>query len=377
MAGEQIPITPDIIRWARERAGYSIEDAAQTFKKIEAWEAGQAFPTYPQLEQLAEAFKLPVAVFFFPEPPELPPIQETFRTLSGAAFSQIPRNVRQLLRKAKALQLNLAELYDENPARRSIIQDLAIRDEASPEALAVRVRSYLQVSLEDQENWGTDDNALKNWRGILFGVGIFVFKDAFRASDYSGFCLFDEIFPLIYVNNSVAKTRQIFTLFHELAHLLYQTSGVDTFRDEFIRELPASARRVEIVCNQFASEFLVPDREFAAAIRGLQPTEETAEQIAARFHVSREVVFRKFLDRDLIDQATYEEAAARWAAQVRDKSGGNPYWTKITYLGRPYIQRALTLYRQNRIDERQLAEYLDWKPRYLEALEGYFEKGSE
>ena len=91
MAGEQIPVTPVIIKWARERAGYSIEDATKTFKKIEAWEVGEVFPTYSQLEQMAEAFKLPVAVFFFPEPPDLPPISETFRTLTSACVYRKPK----------------------------------------------------------------------------------------------------------------------------------------------------------------------------------------------------------------------------------------------------------------------------------------------
>jgi Zn-dependent peptidase ImmA (M78 family) len=42
---------------------------------------------------------------------------------------------------------------------------------------------------------------------------VFVFKDAFRAEDYCGFSLFDPVFPLIYVNNSMPKSWQIFTLF--------------------------------------------------------------------------------------------------------------------------------------------------------------------
>jgi hypothetical protein len=42
MAGEQIPVTPALITWARERAGYSIEEAAQKFKKIAAWEASES-----------------------------------------------------------------------------------------------------------------------------------------------------------------------------------------------------------------------------------------------------------------------------------------------------------------------------------------------
>ena len=68
MASEQMPVNPALITWARERAGLTPEEATAKFRKIAAWEAGDAGPTYPQLEDLAEAFKVPVAVFFFHTP---------------------------------------------------------------------------------------------------------------------------------------------------------------------------------------------------------------------------------------------------------------------------------------------------------------------
>jgi transcriptional regulator with XRE-family HTH domain len=69
MPRQTIPITPSVLTWARERAGLSLDDASQTFRSIAAWERGESFPTYPQLEKLSDALKVPVAVFFFPEPP--------------------------------------------------------------------------------------------------------------------------------------------------------------------------------------------------------------------------------------------------------------------------------------------------------------------
>lgn len=69
MPNEALPINPGVLSWARERAGYSLDEAAGSFKRIASWEAGEGGPTYPQLEQLAEKFGLPIAVFFFPAPP--------------------------------------------------------------------------------------------------------------------------------------------------------------------------------------------------------------------------------------------------------------------------------------------------------------------
>ena len=50
-------------------------------------------------------------------------------------------------------------------------------------------------------------------------------QEVFQAEGLFGFCLQDDEFPIIYLNNSAAKSRQIFSLFHELAHLLLRTSG--------------------------------------------------------------------------------------------------------------------------------------------------------
>jgi len=379
MAKEGIPINPKVLEWARTRAGLSLEEAAKKFARIEEWESGNLSPTYPQLEQLADVLKLPIAVFFFPEPPKTVPIRESFRTLPDVEFNRIPSRVGYLLRKAKAMQLNLPELAQgKNPAQRLITRDLVFEESASIETMAARVRDYLGISLADQYAWTDDDTALKMWRKALQNVGVFVFKDAFKSEDYSGFSLYDDTFPIVYVNNSSTKTRQMFTLFHELAHLMFHTSGIDTIEDSYVPNLPAHQRKIEVMCNQFAARFLVPQKAFIDAAKGMPHSELTAETLAARFHVSREVIFRMFLDRQWIDQADYAQAVRRWTAQRQGGgSGGDHYWTKIAYLGRDYIELAFKQYYQNRISDTQLAEYLDTKPKNLGALEEYFARAPQ
>ena len=378
MPREKLPVNPTLVEWARKRAGFTIQEAAQKFSHIEAWEAGEDFPTYPQLERLAEEFKVPIAVFFFPEPPQSPPIRESFRTLPDTEFDQIPRRVGFLLRKAKALQMNLAELSQgRNPADRLITRDLAFEDDVSVETMATRVRGYLGVALTDQYAWADDATALKAWRQSLLDTGVFVFKDQFRVDEYSGFSLYDDVFPIVYVNNSSTKTRQIFTLFHELAHLLFHTSGIDTLEDRYIPTLPGRQRRIEILCNRFATQFLVPETAFAQTVAGRDHSERTAELIAARFHVSREVIYRKFLDRRWIDQAEYTRAVRQWASQRQAGGGsGDFYWSTISYLGRDYISLAFNQYYENRIDAEQLGQYLNTKPKNISTLEQYFLRGS-
>lgn len=369
---EQMPITPEIVTWARERAGFSVDAATTDFRKIADWEAGEDFPSYPQLERMAEKFKVPVAVFFFPTPPDLPSIEETFRTLGPNQIADIPSRIRLLLRKARTFQMGLEELHGgRNPALRMIIRDLAFRPTDRIEHIASEVRSYLGVSMEQQFGWCNPDTALDAWRQVLHEVGVYVFKDQFREPEYSGFCLYDDEFPIIYVNNTTAKTRQIFTLFHELAHLLFHTSGVDTQGDRFVDTLAGDEQRIEVICNRMAACLLVPEDRFDAVFAGRPPTEATATELAQLFSVSREFIFRKFLDRDLITSAEYDQAARRWAEQGQRGSGGDHYNTKIAYLGTEYINLAFQRFYQNRIDHNQLADILDTKPKNLNRLEEY------
>lgn len=375
---DPMPVNPELVSWARKRAGVSLEDAKQTWRYIEDWEKGESGPSYPQLEAMAEAFKVPVAVFFFPDEPDVPPISQSFRTIPEAEFNQLPGRIRLLCRRAKAYQISLAELSDgKNPAKSVITQELSFKPNSSIPKMANTVREFLRVSLEEQTTWNTSDDAMSQWRKALQGSGISVFKDAFKNKVFSGFCLYDDEFPLIYVNNSKPKTRQIFTLFHELAHLFFDTSGIDGLGNDLIDRLPAPSKRIEVLCNRFAAEFLFPESVFEAESAGLAPGEETASFLSNKFHVSREFIYRRFLDRELISQKTYNDDTKRWAEEGDGGGGGSYYNNIIAYRGRDYISLAFRRYYQQRITDLQLADYLDVPTRNLGALEEVFLKGAE
>jgi len=367
---DALPVTPAVIQWARARAGFSIEDATKHFKKIAEWEQGAASPSYVQLEQMAEKFKCPVALFFFPNPPAVPGVETSFRTLSFEVFEEIPRTVKAFMHKAQAMQLNLSELNDgHNPAKRLITRDLKFAIDTPVSEIASAIREYLGVSLESQQRWATAEDALEQWRDVFASVGVFVFKDAFHAEGYFGFCLYDDEFPVLYVNNTSAKTRQIFTLFHELGHLLFHTSGVDFADERYIQRLAKPEYHLEVLCNKLAGQILVPDIEFDRVVADMPKNRDTAGQLANRYNVSREMIYRKMLDRGWVSTEEYNAAAKNWAAQVKAKSGGDHYYNQISYLGRRYIDLAFQRYYQHRFGKEELSEYLNIKPKFLPTFE--------
>lgn len=392
---EPIPVNHEVLRWARVSMGATLEEVANRLNKdaaeIESWEQGEAFPTYVQLERLAyEIYKRPLALFFFPDPPEEESIGQSFRTLPEHELERIPPRMRYLLRKAQVLQLNLAELYEGlNPAPRNILRDFAFETNVSAEIMAEQIRDYLGIELRHQESWAGADDALKHWRNVLEEHGVFVFKDTFNSpgkkrsevgeSPYSGFCLYDTEFPVIYVNNNKTKTRQIFTLVHELAHLLMHTGGVDTRLEEYIEYLSGDDRRIEVLCDQFAGEFLIPSRDFEVRISGITINDRSISELAELYCVSREAILRRFLDRRQVSWEYYQEKRSQWLGDMRDRSGsgGNHYLTKGAYLGERYIELVFSRYHQNRITLEQTAEYLGEKAKNVPGMEAWlFRRGS-
>ena len=167
MRNTVVGTNPGILRWARERASLSLDAVAKRMKKdsavIESWETGDSAPTYVQLETLAySVYKRPIALFFFPDPPvEISP-QEEFRTLPDVEIERLSPDTRFAIRQAQGMQVSLKELSaNANPADNLIFRDLRASPDDAPIQVARAVRDYLGVSVDDQLNWHTVDEALK------------------------------------------------------------------------------------------------------------------------------------------------------------------------------------------------------------------------
>ena len=384
MAVRATGINPAMLRWAREQAGYSIEEIAGRRKvpaaRVREWEAGASFPTWRQLEDLAYRDYHRATVFFFSnEPPVENTIAAEFRRLPETMLADLQPDTRYAVRQARARQADLAELLGASgTAERFILQDLSPQAHIdNPDGLADAVREYLGVSLDEQKSWSNPDDALKQWREQVDDAGVWVFKRSFRQQDIAGFCLGDAVFPVIYLNNGQAKVRQTFTLFHELAHLLFDFNHIERLDDRhYLTALSGADRAAEIACNRFAGEFLVPADDFERTVAGQSVAEvndETVEGLSRAYLVSREVILRKFLDRDWLSRARYREMVSRWRSEQLSSSGsgGIYYPTQAAYLGKKYLRAAFTAFEDGDIDDFQLAGLLGVKGSSLAGLERY------
>ncbi|KQW88149.1 DNA-binding protein [Acinetobacter sp. Root1280] len=377
----EIIVKPELLQWARETSGFSIADVSKKLKKTEQdvldWENGIAAPTYSQLEKLAyEIYKRPLAVFFLPEPPlEFTPKQE-FRTLPDTDISNLLPNTHMQFRNARAFQLTLAELYNgKNPERRPLFYRFELDPKKSVTKQADIIRSVLNAEIEVRAKFKDDDEALKYWISEIEKQGIFVFKNSFKQKEISGFCLNDDEFPIIYINNSTTKTRQIFSLLHELAHILLGVNGIGKFTDEHIAYLDTKEQALEIFCNKFASEVLIPDKDFSYQIQTLPEEldlynlDEIVINLSKRYCVSREVVLRKFLDLKKVSEHIYLEKVKIWNNQIKPSGNGNWYATQNAYLSSRFTKEVVSKHYNHKLSLESASEYLGIKPKNFAGLE--------
>jgi Zn-dependent peptidase ImmA (M78 family)/transcriptional regulator with XRE-family HTH domain len=375
-----LPINPAVLKWARETRGLSTEEVADKLGRksisadtIAVWETGVESPNYIQLETLAyKVYNRPLAVFFFPFVPKEETTRTEFRTLPDTVIDDLSPGMVKLYRKAKLYQLYLEELCEgKRPSNYSLLDDFSLNEHCKLIPVVKDIRKALGISIEEQSTWHSAETAAKKWREAFESCGIFVFKDAFRNDEYSGFCLYNMNYPMIFVNNSMPASRQLFTLFHELAHLLYGSGGVDFRSGDPVRSFQGYYLDVEVCCNRFANECLVPRQVFDSMPKEI--SEEHFQKCADYFSVSREVILRNYLDRGLIDISYYDQMSAKWIKQAktsRNASGGGNYYYNIrTYLGERYINLVYSQYYQNKITVDNVAEYLNVKAKNLSTIE--------
>jgi Zn-dependent peptidase ImmA (M78 family)/transcriptional regulator with XRE-family HTH domain len=372
---------PKILKWAREMSGYSLAQVADALKKdpaiIMAWESGKDSPTYVQLEKLAyQLYKRPIALFFFPEPPEENEPSKAFRTLPDFERQALSTDTRYAIRQAKAMQLVLYELIGvKNDSDNIIFKDVRINERNSISAACDKARDYLGITLKDQFEWKDSTEALKKWRDVIQDAGIFVFKRSLKQREVSGFSLIDAEFPVIYLNNSTPHTRQVFSLIHELAHILLGENGITKLDEDYIDRLSGRNKQVEVFCNRFAAEFLIPKQDFLRYSNADFYDEAFVEKLANKFKVSREVILRRALDSRLVDSDYYLSKAYFWIGQAESarksaKGGGGDYYaTQATYLGSKFINLAFRQYHSGRFSREQLADYLNVKVKNLDRFE--------
>lgn len=380
----RVPATPAVLKWARERLGLSIEDAARAVNvspdRVTIWETpgpkrDRDLPTLAQLRVLARKYRQTVAFLMAPEPPP----EEEDREARPPDFRRrfpdepVPHQVLTELDRAVERRDIYLDLADPTPA------DLPYATLSDLQSATTILRDKLGVDLARQRQWSESENFLRYWIDAVESTGVLVFQMSRVDPDMcQGFAIYHEVTPVIVLNGGDSKWVRTFTLFHELAHLLTRSGGVCHTH---------SGADVEQRCNAFAAEFLMPQAEFMREVDKTNPVAQIPA-LSRRFHVSYSAIAVRLKTLGLIDRETLEDLLDTAAEQARalrederrrgrEKRGGPPhYLTQLRNLGSRFLYTVLDAVDDQRISALDASYFLESKWGTIRHMEAELSKGA-
>ena len=360
-------VKPDLIRWARRRAGQSPKNLLKKFPKIELWERGEKQPTLKRLEKFAKAMHVPVGYLFLERPPEEKPPIPDFRRTAKAKFNGLSPN---LLETVYICQRRQDWYRDHQQAEKKRL--LAFIGSARPleshiVKTAENIGKVLKFDLEERKNLPTWTAALNRFIETANSKGVLVMRSGVAGNntrrkldpeEFRGFALSDPLAPLIFINSADTKAAQMFTLAHELAHLWIDQTALSNAQALHASDSQADAlslniseRRIESWCNKVAAELLVPLKIFQKEAFRAKNTAGFAaevERLARRFKVSSLVILRRLYD---AKQITFQELNRKYqeelqkikALKKKRKAGGGNFFLTFNARISPSFTKALAV----------------------------------
>ena len=386
MATTLVPVTPSVLRWARQSVDVSPEEAAAragvAVERLLSWEDGSAEPTLAKLRALAAMYQRPLSVFLLPEPPRDFATPRDFRRLPEQMDHTWSRALHKVYRRALDQQSAAVELLEEagEPAEASL-PSLSVS--IDPEVAGQRVREALGIELEEQFAWRTPEKAFTGWLQAVEGQGVYVLRTSeVELTEMRGFSVPGQV-AVIVVNALDRPRGQVFTLLHELAHLTLREGGLCDLQEP---QSPAG-RRTETWCNAVAAATLMPRASF---LEQIDPEGEADEQdwgdavlsqLSQRWGVSEEAIARRLVTLEQVPasfyQAKREEYLARYARDREEEKARRakrtgaapPHRMAIRDQGKPYVRLVLDAYHRETLSMASVSTLLNLKVRHLERLE--------
>jgi Zn-dependent peptidase ImmA (M78 family) len=321
-------VNPNILTWARETAGLSLEDAAHQIKlnaargvsgadRLKAIEQGQDEPTRALLQRMAERYRRPLVAFYLPNAPATGDRGEDFRRPPGAPPLDYDPRLDALLRDLRNRHAIVRTLLEDEEARPlTFIGSLrSLAGSRNAAAIADAIATTIGFQLQEYRRANNARTAFAYLRSRLEVAGIFVlllgnlgsYHTAIPSTAFRGYAISDSLAPFIIINENDNDTSWAFTALHEACHLWLGQSGISG---------ASHATRVEQLCNDVAGRILMPraDVQRLAYLAGqsFQIVLDAISDAARNLNVSRRMVAYQLLRADIIDVGMYQTLCDRF-----------------------------------------------------------------
>lgn len=327
-------VNPDVLIWARETAGLTLEEAAKKLglsgpERLEALEKGTRDPSRPQLVTMAEKYRRPLLTFYLPTPPPARDRGQDFRTLPQGFAPDSEAVLDSLIRDVQARQrLVLAALEDaEEDEPLSFVASVRVAD--GVDAVVKSMRDVLQFNIEEFRMQKTVSEAFARLRASVERAGVYVLLMGNLGTHHTdidvrvfrGFSLADKVAPFVVINEKDSRAAWSFTLLHELAHIWLGQTGISGYDGEV---------EIERFCDLVAAEFLLPKNELRLINlprnARLDEIKERIDVFAGPRNLSRKMVAYNLLRSNFLTPAIYRDLRdafdAERVAQKKEQAKG-------------------------------------------------------
>lgn len=366
-------ITPEVMRWARDRMRLTVEEAARKIGRpvdeILAWENGSKLPTFAQLRKASEVYKRPLAVFYLPSPPKDFDTLRDFRSLPESYPRQYSTELALLIRTVEYRHNWLSEyLQSQGEEPLPFVESASV--DMPPTTVARSIRDVLGIKTSEIMSLRSRDDAFLYWIRKAEAAGIFVLRGRdIPTEEARGFVMSDRFAPMVFVNLKDRVNGRIFTLAHEMAHVWLGHSGISNLELTGKSESPQD-RRIEVFCNQVAAEVILDQQEFQRAWSSLAVVgiDEKITETSRRFKVSELVIARRLLQEGRIAQNIYDQVQARSnqanadPKDDREKPGHVDHGRKMaTRFGNQFARTVLSGYFSGAVSGSEASDLLNVK----------------
>lgn len=379
MSVYRVPVNREMLIWAREDAGYEIEDLPKGLNKVSKWESGEEKPTWNELRKLANKYKRPSVFFLRSHPPEEEEEDfKDYRSSQPHEFDESPE-LKLEIRKAKYRRDAFINIQKEMGLALPSFSKYKF-DSDDYVTFAKKMREIIGIDIETQKSWiiklsnGKRDHLhsrfLDEWKEKVSELGVLIFEtEKVEKTEIDGLALYKPEYPIILLNGSDNQNRRIFTLFHELTHLMLGESAKCDLDKH---------NKKEAFCNKVAGEFLVP-REYLEQepIVEKNTTKEWSNYHLGRlshfYGVSKQTILLRIFTLNKITKKSFgsqfkqlqkdadEQEKKKKERRKKQKTKGAmaPVDKKIKYEGKPYSRLILSAYDHNIISPVNFSRYMD------------------
>jgi len=367
-----INVNHEVLVWARESLALNRAQTSESMgispKRLVQLESGEKQPTLEELKAFSKSYKRTIATLLLNKPPKEKPLPQDRRTIESRELGHFHEKTIMAVRKARALAQSFIELLEEMGIPFPKF-NLSASIQDSPQEIAGKIRQLLDL----KEIREIDNNriALEAYIERIESLGVAVFQLSLTQDNVRGFAIVDDIIPIIGIKRGGEQPHsKIFTLFHELGHILLNEGAISDLSLNPAWEL-------EKWCNAFAAEVLVPTSELLQ-MRILHEYQAQGQKIWAKkdlvdlanhFHVGPLAILRSLLENGLTTNAYYKEKHEKWNepqfGRAKNPEGRNLAKEAVQEKGRTYISLAFKAYDQNRINIKDLSDFLGVKLSYI------------